>query len=69
MLGGKMQLYLRIIQDATTGKGVIEILEQRTITCRARIGLITYDNEEQKKFFVEALLEGGKYGSVIPLSK
>ncbi|MBC7107262.1 MAG: hypothetical protein H5T41_00475 [Methanomassiliicoccales archaeon] len=64
-----MQLYLRIIQDAATGRGVIEILEQRTITCRARIGLITYDNEEQKKFFVEALLEGGKYGSVIPLSK
>lgn len=64
-----MQLYLRMIQDPSTGKGVIEVLEQRTITCRARIGLITYDNEEEKKFFIDAILEGGKHGSIIPLSK
>ncbi len=64
-----MQLILRVIQDTPTGKGVIEILEQKTITCKARIGLITYDSEEQKMFFIDGLLEGGKNGTVMPLMR
>ncbi|MGD0057090.1 MAG: hypothetical protein ABSB83_04445 [Methanomassiliicoccales archaeon] len=64
-----MQLLLRVIQDANTGKGVIEVLEQRIITCRARIGLISYDDEAGKKFFIDALTQMGNTGEVIPLKK
>lgn len=62
-------MLLRFIQDANTGKGVIEVLEQRTITCRARIGMISYDDEAGKKFFVDALTQMGMTGEVIPLKK
>jgi hypothetical protein len=64
-----MLFLLRVIQDANTGKGVIEVLEQKTITCRARIGIISYDDEIGKKFFVDALTQMGNTGEVIPLKK
>lgn len=64
-----MRLLLRVVQDANTGKGVIEVLEQRTITCRARIGLISYDDEIGKKFFIDSLTQMGNTGEVIPLKK
>ncbi|MDD1765970.1 MAG: hypothetical protein LUO84_05920 [Methanomassiliicoccales archaeon] len=64
-----MRLLLRMIQDLNTGKGVIEVLEQKTITCRARVGMISYDDEAGKKFFVDALTQMGNTGEVIPLKK
>ena len=64
-----MRLLLRVIQDANTGKGVIDLLEQRRITCKARIGMISYDDEAGKKFFVDALTQMGMTSEVIPLKK
>jgi hypothetical protein len=64
-----MRLLVRVIQDANTSKGVIDVLEQRTITCRARIGMISFDDEAGKKFFIDALTQMGMTGEVIPLKK
>lgn len=64
-----MRLLLRVMQDANKGKGVIDVREQRTITCKARIGMTSYDDEAGKKFFVDTLTQMGMTSEVIPLKK
>jgi len=63
------QLILRVVEDKVIGKGYLEILEQRTIMCKARVGMISYDNEADKKQLIESLLDNGKNGQLVQLSR
>jgi hypothetical protein len=59
-----MQLILKIAHDERSGKGIIEIIENKSPMVHAVVGFLAYENEEQKKFFVDTLLKGGKFGEV-----
>lgn len=59
-----MQLVLRIAHDEKSGKGIIQIAENKSPMVQPIIGYLSYQDEEQRKFFVDALLKGGKFGEV-----
>jgi len=59
-----MRLILKVAQDEKSSKGVIEIVEDKGPMIKAVIGFLAYENEEQKKFFIDTLLKGGKFGEV-----
>ena len=59
-----MRLILKVTQDEKSGKGVVEIVEDKGPMIKATIGFLAYENEEQKKFFIDTLLKGGKFGEV-----
>ncbi|MDD1773518.1 MAG: hypothetical protein LUQ14_02710 [Methanomassiliicoccales archaeon] len=59
-----MRLILKVAQDDKSGKGVIEIIEDKGPMIKAVIGFLAYESEEQKKFFIDTLLKGGKFGEV-----
>jgi len=59
-----MRLILKVAQDDKSGKGVIEIIEDKGPMIKAVIGFLAYEGEEQKKFFIDTLLKGGKFGEV-----
>ncbi len=59
------QLTLRAIENKDTGKGFLEILEQKTVICRARVGIISYDNPTDKKQLINSLLDNGKNGQFL----
>ncbi|MEM2944492.1 MAG: hypothetical protein QW087_07125 [Methanomassiliicoccales archaeon] len=60
-----MKLQLRIIEGKGSGVGIIEILQNKGQFNKPIIGYISYDSEEKKRFFIDALLKGGKFGEVI----
>lgn len=60
-----MKLQLRIIEGKGSGVGIIEILQNKGQFNKPIIGYISYDSEEKKIFFIDALLKGGKFGEVI----
>lgn len=60
-----MKLQLRIIEGKGSGVGIIEILQNKGQFNKPIIGYISYDSEEKKKFFIDALLKDGKFGEVI----
>ncbi|MDD1765971.1 MAG: hypothetical protein LUO84_05925 [Methanomassiliicoccales archaeon] len=59
-----MRLILKVAQDDKSGKGVIEIIEDKGPMIKAMVGFLSYENEEQKKFYIDTLLKGGKFGEV-----
>lgn len=61
-----MFLMVRFIESEGKSQGVMEILERKTITCMVRLGMIVYDNQDEKKFFLEALERGGATFMVVP---
>jgi len=50
-----LQLRLRDTYDDREKRGIIDILERRSIVCSARIGMISYHRIEEKEFFDSAL--------------
>ena len=60
-----MHLMIRFI-ESRDGPGVIEILERKTITCVTRVGMIEYDNQIEKEFFLEAMARGGATWTELP---
>jgi len=60
-----MKLQLRIVQDQKTGKGVIEIVEDKSPMIKPIIGFVSFEDEQRKQFFVDALIKGGKSGEVV----
>lgn len=61
-----MFLMVRFIESEGKSQGVMEILERKTITCMVRLGMIVYDNQDEKEFFLEALERGGATFMVVP---
>ena len=61
-----MFLMVRFIEKDGGSPGVMEILERKTITCTVRLGMIQYDNEVEKEFFLDALKKGGANYMVLP---
>jgi hypothetical protein len=61
-----MFLMVRFIEKDEQSPGVIEILERKTITCTVRLGMIEYDNQAEKEFFLDALKRGGADFMVMP---
>ncbi len=59
-----MRLILKAAQDEKSGRGVIEIIEDKGPMIKAVVGFLAYENEEQKRFFIDTLLKGGKFGEV-----
>ncbi len=62
-------LMLRVVEDKEMGKGYLEVLEQRCVMCKFLVGMISYDNGADKKQLIEGLLDGGKNGLLVPLSR
>jgi len=60
-----MNLQLRIVEDQKNGRGIIEIIEDKSPMIKAIIGYISFDDESKKKFFIDALLKGRKFGEVV----
>ncbi|NYT11400.1 MAG: hypothetical protein GKC03_02475 [Methanomassiliicoccales archaeon] len=61
-----MFLMVRFIEKDEGSPGVMEILERKTITCMVRLGMIEYDNQNEKEFFLDALKRGGASVMVLP---
>ena len=54
------QLRLRDVYDIEEKRGIIEVLERRSMVCLARIGMISYHNLEEREFLASAFVEGDK---------
>jgi len=56
---------LVIIEDSRTGKGVIQIIEDKTPAQQPIIGFVSFDDAAKKDFYVKALTQGGKSGEIV----
>jgi hypothetical protein len=61
-----MFLTLKIVQQPGESGGTIEILKRKTITCRARVGMISFADEEEKRYMINILTQYGSAGEVLP---
>ncbi len=61
-----MFLTLKIAQQPGEASGTIEILKRKTITCRARIGVVAFGDEDEKRYLIGILTQNGSAGEVVP---
>jgi len=61
-----MFLTLKITQQPGDASGTIEILKRKTITCRTRIGLVAFADEDEKRYLVGILTQNGSAGELLP---
>ncbi len=63
-----MRFKLVIFEDAATGKGTIQIIEDKSPSQQPIAGFISFDDAAKKEFYVKALTQNGKHGEVISAS-
>ncbi len=60
-----MRLKLVIIEDSKTGRGVIQVIEDKSPPQQPIIGFVAFDDAAKRDFYVKALIQDGKHGEVI----
>jgi hypothetical protein len=61
-----MFLTLKIVQQPGENGGTIEILKRKTITCRVRLGVVAFADEDEKRYLVNILTQNGSAGEIVP---
>jgi len=61
-----MFLTLKIVQQPGENSGTIEILKRKTITCRVRLGVVAFADEDEKRYLVNILTQNGSAGEIVP---
>jgi hypothetical protein len=61
-----MFLTLKIGQQPGEDGGTIEILKRKTITCRVRVGVVSFADEDEKRYLIGILTQNGSAGEVLP---
>jgi hypothetical protein len=61
-----MFLTLKIVQQPGENGGTIEILKRKTITCRVRLGVVAFADEDEKRYLINILTQNGSAGEIVP---
>ncbi len=61
-----MFLTLKIVQQPGENGGTIEILKRKTLTCRVRVGVVAFADEDEKRYLVNILTQNGSAGEIVP---
>ncbi len=61
-----MFLTLKIVQQPGENGGTIEILKRKTLTCRVRVGVVAFTDEDEKRYLVNILTQNGSAGEIVP---
>jgi len=60
-----MRLKLIVVEDRASGKGIVQIIEDKSPMKQPIIGFISFDNTEKRDFYVKALIKDGRFGEVL----
>jgi hypothetical protein len=61
-----MFLTLKIVQQPGEAGGMIEIMKRKTITCRVKIGVMAFADEDEKRYLINIFTQNGSAGEVLP---
>ena len=61
-----MFLTLKIVQQPGENGGTIEVLKRKTLTCRVRVGVVTFADEDEKRYLINILTQNGSAGEIVP---
>jgi hypothetical protein len=61
-----MFLTLKIVQQPGENGGTIEVLKRKTITCRVRLGVVAFADEDEKRYLINILTQNGSAGEIVP---
>jgi hypothetical protein len=61
-----MFLTLKIVQQPGENGGTIEVLKRKTLTCRIRVGVMAFADEDEKRYLINILTQNGSAGEIVP---
>jgi hypothetical protein len=61
-----MFLTLKIVQQPGENGGTIEVLKRKTLTCRVRVGVVAFADEDEKRYLINILTQNGSAGEIVP---
>lgn len=61
-----MFLTLKIVQQPGENGGTIEVLKRKTLTCRVRVGVMAFADEDEKRYLINILTQNGSAGEIVP---